>query len=157
MGYNHGAKDAVTADAGNATDAHEIALVQAKAFFADWDAGYALAPREPNHGWLYAAASTPAEVVAADDATVTRWPRQAYVGALTAGYTAPFAADVTCPIPLAFGDHDIAEVPHDEVAFYSGSNDVTLVVLEDAAHCHNFASTRTRLWDRIGAWITAEM
>jgi len=27
-------------------------------------------------------------------------------------------------------------------------------VLEDAAHCHNFAPSRTRLWDRIGVWAT---
>jgi alpha-beta hydrolase superfamily lysophospholipase len=155
VGYNHGAKDAVTADASGAADARAAAVEQAQAFFADWDAGYAIAPREPNHPWLYAA-DTPADVIAADDATVTRWPRQAYVEALHAGFTAPYAPKVECPLLLAFGDHDIPEHPHDEVAFYTGSRDVTLYVLEDAAHCHNFAATRTRLWDRIGAWIDAE-
>ena len=42
--------------------------------------------------------------------------------------------------------------PHDDVGFYTGSPDVTLYVLPNAAHCHNFASTRTQLWDRIGLW-----
>jgi serine aminopeptidase S33 family len=156
LGYTHGAKDAVTADASGAPDARAAAVEQAKAFFADWDAGYATAPREPNHGWLYTA-STPAEVVAADDATVTSWPRQAYVGALTAGYTAPFAAKLTCPVFLGFGDQDIPERPHDDVGYYGASRDVTLVVLEDSAHCHNFAPTRTRLWDRIGAWVVSDV
>ena len=130
-------------------------MAQAKAFFADWDAGYAIAPREPNHSWLYTA-STPAEVVAADDATATRWPRQSYVEALTTGYSASFAPRVECPVFLGFGDHDIPERPHDEVAFYTGSSDVTLYVLEDAAHCHNFASTRTRLWDRLARWADGD-
>jgi alpha-beta hydrolase superfamily lysophospholipase len=153
LGFTHGAKDRLTADAAGAADARAAAIVQAKAFFADWDAGYAIAPREPNHGWLYTA-STPAEVVAADDATVAAWPRQAYVEALLAGYSATFAPRVTCPLFLAFGDHDIPERPHDEEAFYTGSLDVTLVIVEDAAHCHNFAATRTRLWDRLAAWIS---
>jgi hypothetical protein len=155
LGFTHGAKDSVTADAGGARDLRAAAVEQAKAFFADWDAGYAIAPREPNHSWLYTA-STPAEVVAADDATVTRWPRQSYVEALMAGYSASFAPRVECPLFLGFGEHDVPERPHDEVAFYSASRDVTLYVLEDAAHCHNFASTRTRLWDRLARWADGD-
>jgi pimeloyl-ACP methyl ester carboxylesterase len=155
LGFTHGAKDAVTADAASAPDARAAAVAQAKAFFADWDAGYATAPRAPNHSWLYTE-STPREVVAADDATVTPWPRQAYVEGLLAGYSATFAPRVECPVFLGFGDHDIPERPHDEVAFYTGTRDVTLYVLEDAAHCHNFASTRTRLWDRLAAWAGSD-
>jgi pimeloyl-ACP methyl ester carboxylesterase len=154
LGFTHGAKDAVTADTADASDARSAAVEQAKAFFADWDAGYAIAPREPNHAWLYTA-STPPDVVAADDATVVAWPRQAYVEGLLAGYSARFAARIACPVFLGFGDSDIPERPHDDVAFYTGSRDVTLVILEDAAHCHNFAPTRTRLWDRLAAWTAA--
>jgi pimeloyl-ACP methyl ester carboxylesterase len=155
LGFTHGSKDSVTAEAADARDARAAAVTQAKAFFADWDAGYAIAPREPNHSWLYTA-STPAEVVAADDATVTRWPRQSYVEALMAGYSASFAPSVECPVFLGFGEQDVPERPHDEVAFYTGSHDVTLYVLDDAAHCHNFASTRTRLWDRMARWADGD-
>jgi pimeloyl-ACP methyl ester carboxylesterase len=151
LGFTHGAKDAVTSDTSGAGDARASAVEQAKAFFADWDAGYAIAPREPNHAWLYTP-TTPDDVIAADDATVAPWPRQAYVEALLPGYSAGFASKVTCPVFLGFGDHDIPERPHDEVAFYTGSVDVTLAILRDAAHCHNFAVTRRTLWDRIGAW-----
>jgi pimeloyl-ACP methyl ester carboxylesterase len=151
LGYTHGAKDSVTVDASGAGDARAAAVIQAQGFFAgNWDDGYAVAPREPNHAWLYRP-STPADVIAADDLTVAAWPRQAYVEALQTGFTSQFIADVTCPVLLAFGDHDIPEKPHDDVSFYTGSADVCLVILEDAAHCHNFASPRTILWDRIGA------
>jgi pimeloyl-ACP methyl ester carboxylesterase len=151
LGFTHGAKDAVTMASENGGDARSAAIEQAKAFFADWDMGYAIAPREPNHSWLYTS-TTPRDVMAADDLTVTRWPRQAYVEGLLAGYSASFAPKVNCPLFLAFGEHDIPERPHDEVAFYRGSRDVTLFVLEDAAHCHNFAATRTVLWDRLAEW-----
>lgn len=154
LGYTHGAKDAVTSGAGSEDDARAAAVEQAKAFFADWDAGYALAPREPNHSWLYTA-STPAAVIEADDATVTRWPRQAYVEALLPGYTVGYAEQLDCPILLAFGDHDIPERPHDDVGFYAASDDVTLVVVPDSGHCHNFSPSRHALWARIGDWAMA--
>ena len=151
LGYTHGAKDAVTVDAGANTDARSAATTQAQAFFADWDAGYAISPREPNHAWLYTP-STPAEVIAADDRTVTAWPRQAYVEALLPGCTIQFATQLRCPLFLGFGDHDIPERPCDDAALYGSSSDVTLVVMPDAAHCHNFASSRHALWDRIANW-----
>jgi pimeloyl-ACP methyl ester carboxylesterase len=153
LGFTHGAKDAVTTGGDAGTDARAAAVEQAKAFFSDWDSGYAIAPRQPNHDWLYRP-STPPEVVAADDATVVRWPRQAYVEALLAGHTAQFAQKITCPLFLGFGDHDIPERPHDDVSFYTGARDITFFVLEDAAHCHNFAATRTVLWERIEAWAS---
>jgi pimeloyl-ACP methyl ester carboxylesterase len=156
LGFTHGSKDtissvAVTGAMREEGGARAAAVAQAKAFFSDWDAGYSTAPREPNHGWLYNP-DTPAEVVAADDQTLTPWPRQSYVDALTAGYSASYAARITTPVLLGFGDRDIPERPHDDVGFYTASSDVTLVVLPNSAHCHNFATTRSQLWNRLGAW-----
>ena len=94
----------------------------------------------------------PPTVVAADDAEAVRWPRQSYVDALLVGYSAGFAAQLDCSVFVGFGDHDVPPVPHHDVAFYTGSDDVTLYILPDAAHCHNFATTRTQLWDRISLW-----
>ena len=68
---------------------------------------------------------------------------------------ARFAAKLECRAFLGFGDHDIPPTPHDDVAFYPASNDVTLYVLRDSAHCHNFASTRAQLWDRIALWASS--
>jgi pimeloyl-ACP methyl ester carboxylesterase len=157
LGFTHGRKDravsAVGAREGDAgEDVHAQAVEQARAFFGDtWDDVYGSAPREPNHGWLHRP-DVPADVIAADDALAERWPRQCYVDALTAGYSASFADRIDCSVFLGFGEHDIPPDPHLDVAFYPASRDVTLYVLPDAAHCHNFAGTRTQLWDRIAVW-----
>jgi alpha-beta hydrolase superfamily lysophospholipase len=160
LGFTHGRKDVAVGAVGAAEpeqpdpDAlRETAEDQARAFFGDtWDDVYGSAARGPNHSWLHRP-DVPAEVIAADDALSARWPRQCYVDALLAGYSATFAAEIACPVLVGFGDHDVPPVPHADVAFYTASPDVTLYVLADAAHCHNFASTRRLLWDRIDRWV----
>src|SRR5688572_4069438 len=159
LGFTHGQKDvsvtAVGAAERSAMDddqRREIAIEQARAFFGDtWDDIYGSVPREPNHAWLHDP-DVPDEVIAADDAEAAPWPRQSYVEALLAGHSARFAAELDCNVFLGFGDHDVPPVPHADVAYYPRSADVTLFVLRASAHCHNFASTRTQLWDRIGRW-----
>jgi pimeloyl-ACP methyl ester carboxylesterase len=151
LGFTHGQKELAVSAVG-ADMPRQTAVEQARAFFGDtWDDVYGLVPRGPNHGWLHRP-DVPAAVIAADDAEAVRWPRQSYVEALLPGYSAEFAGQVDCSVFLGFGDHDVPPVPHDEVAFYTRSRDVTLYVLRDAAHCHNFATTRTQLWERIDRW-----
>ena len=154
LGFTHGAKITHTPEAGNdpGRAALDVAIEQAKGFFPDeWDDGYALAPRTPNHAWLHDP-DVPAEVIAEDDRRASAWPRQSYVGALMAGHSASYAARVTVPVFVGFGEHDVPEHPHDDVAFYGASTDVTLTVLPGSAHCHNFAGTRAVLWDRLADW-----
>jgi pimeloyl-ACP methyl ester carboxylesterase len=154
LGFTHGAKDVAVRAAG-AEEGRDAAVEQARAFFGTaWDDVYGLVDRAPHHGWLHRP-DVPQAVLAADDAEATAWPRQAYVEALLAGHSATFAAQVECPVFVAFGDHDVPPVPHDDVGYYTASRDVTLYVLPDAAHCHNFAATRMQLWDRIDAWATS--
>jgi pimeloyl-ACP methyl ester carboxylesterase len=163
LGFTHGRKDVSVSAAGaregerdaEAELLRQTAVEQARAFFGDaWDDVYGLVGREPHHVWLHRP-TVPAAVIAADDAQATAWPRQSYVDALMAGYSATFAAEIRCPVFIAFGDHDVPPVPHDDVGYYLASPDVTLYVLADSAHCHNFAPTRTQLWDRIGAWVAS--
>jgi hypothetical protein len=160
LGFTHGQKELSVTAVGAAErepvdDDHkrlDTATEQARAFFGDaWDDVYGSIPREPHHAWLHDP-DVPAAVIAADDAKAAPWPRQPYVEALLAGHSARFAAELDCNVFLAFGDHDVPPVPHADVAFYPRSPDVTLSVLCNSAHCHNFASTRTQLWDRIGLW-----
>jgi pimeloyl-ACP methyl ester carboxylesterase len=160
LGFTHGDKEVAVGAAGAAERAdtesdqvlRETAIEQARAFFADtWDDVYGLAPRAPHHSWLHDP-DVPAAVIAADDAQAVRWPRQAYVEALLKGHSARFAAELDCNVFLAFGDHDVPPAPHADVGFYPRSPDVTLFILRNSAHCHNFASTRAQLWDRIGLW-----
>jgi pimeloyl-ACP methyl ester carboxylesterase len=160
LGFTHGQKEvAVTAVSAAEREPvddddqlRETAIEQARAFFGDaWDDVYGSMPREPHHAWLHDP-DVAAAVIAADDAKAAAWPRQPYVEALMAGHSARFAAEVDCNVFLGFGEHDVPPVPHADVAYYPRSRDVTLYVLPDSAHCHNFASTRTQLWDRIGLW-----
>lgn len=160
LGFTHGQKDvSVTAVGATEREPHndpdmlrETAIAQAQAFFGEtWADGYAFAPREPNHSWLHRP-DVPAAVIVADDAQAVRWPRQSYVDALLAGYSASFAEQLDCNVFIGFGDHDVPPIPHADVAFYSRSRDVTLFILPNSAHCHNFATTRTKLWNRIGLW-----
>jgi pimeloyl-ACP methyl ester carboxylesterase len=159
LGFTHGQKELAVSAVG-ATERDSVgdeqrratAIEQARAFFGDtWDDIYGSAPREPNHAWLHYS-DVPAEVIAADDAQAAPWPRQTYVEALLAGHSARFAAELDCHVFLGFGDHDVPPLPHADVAYYPRSPDVTLFVLPNSAHCHNLASTRTQLWDRIGLW-----
>jgi len=157
LGFTHGRKDMIEGGPPAGLDQDpdapmRAAVEQAKAFLStDWDEGYSVAPRAVNHGWLYES-DVPADVIAADDRTAAAWPRQSYVGALLAGHSAGYAARLTCPVLVGFGDRDVPECPHDDIAFYSASPDVTLLILAGSAHCHNFAGTRTVLWDRLGHW-----
>jgi alpha-beta hydrolase superfamily lysophospholipase len=103
---------------------------------------------------LFHAPDVPDEVVAADDAAESRVPVRAASEVITPGYVADFAAAVDVPVFLALGSYvDVSPDPHAELANYRASRDVTLYLAEGSAHCHNFAASRTALWDRIAAWI----
>ena len=161
LGFTHGSKDVVESRPAGQPDrgcgGPDAALPSTRprpSSSTGWDAGYGFAPRALHHGWLHAA-DVPAEVIAADDEKACAWPRQSYVGALLAGHSATYAGRLTCPVLVAFGDRDVPERPHDDVAFYRASQDVTLLVLAGSAHCHNFAATRSVLWDRLGTWAAA--
>ena len=159
LGFTHGRKAVALTAVGSAEPEavdndtlRETAIDLARAFFGEaWDDIYGSVPREPNHAWLHHS-DVPAAVIEADDAEAVPWPRQSYVEALLAGHSARFAAELDCNVFIGFGDHDVPPVPQDDVGYYRRSRDVTLYVLRDSAHCHNFASTRAELWDRIGLW-----
>jgi hypothetical protein len=53
------------------------------------------------------------------------------------------------------GAVDTSPRPHAEVGYFRASPDVTLMVLPETAHCHNFATLRHRLWDRLDSWISS--
>jgi len=53
---------------------------------------------------------------------------------------------------IAAGERDVVSDPHAEPAAFRSSKDVSVYVVPNMAHMHNFASTRTLLWDRIADW-----
>jgi hypothetical protein len=60
---------------------------------------------------------------------------------------------IDVPVFVCFGERDTSPTPHEEPGVYTGCSDVTLFILSGSAHCHNFAATRTVLWDRLLVWM----
>jgi len=102
---------------------------------------------------LFHAPDVPDDVVAADEAAASRMPVRAAAEVTTPGFVGRFARAIDVPVFLGIGGAiDVSRDPHSEPAAFPAASDVTLFVLEGAAHCHNFASGRARLWDRVAAW-----
>lgn len=65
------------------------------------------------------------------------------------GVVAKEAAVIDVPVLVASGERDIVPDPWAEPAAYRGSPDVSVLVVPNMAHMHNFAPTRRQLWDHI--------
>jgi pimeloyl-ACP methyl ester carboxylesterase len=133
-------------------DRREWATKAVKGLFPDtWDDIYSMCDRVSQRWWFYED-DVPHEVIAADEVNAVAWPRMAGVDAfLDVG--APYAGRIDVPVFLGFGSHDLVENPRLEVADFMNSPDITLFILPNSGHCHNFSTTRRRLWDRIDHWI----
>jgi alpha-beta hydrolase superfamily lysophospholipase len=71
---------------------------------------------------------------------------------LAPGYVAQEAAAIEVPVLIAAGERDVIPDPHAEPCAFKSSRDVSVYVVPNMAHMHNFASTRRLLWDRIAQW-----
>ena len=69
------------------------------------------------------------------------------------GSTDAEKATVDVPLLLAYGDGDLTRNFSGAFARYACASDATLFVLHDSAHCHNQATTRAVLWDRMDRWV----
>jgi pimeloyl-ACP methyl ester carboxylesterase len=104
---------------------------------------------------LFYAGEVPQDVIDADTAAQSRVPLRAAAEVTTPGMVELYAPKVDVPVFLAFGAAvDVSPKPYAEPANYTGSPDVTLHLVPSSGHCHNFASHRTQLWDRIASWVT---
>lgn len=77
------------------------------------------------------------------------------VAMLSPGYISTEAAALSVPVFIGLGERDTAPDPHREPTAYCASTDVTLFICDRMAHMHNFATTRTALWDRIAHWCAS--
>jgi alpha-beta hydrolase superfamily lysophospholipase len=102
---------------------------------------------------LFYGDDVPAEVIAHDTVAATVAPRQASLDIITPGLGADHASQIGSPVLLAFGSVDLSPDPRSEVQSYQRSPDITLLMLDDSAHCHNLASSRAKLWERLVSWI----
>lgn len=71
---------------------------------------------------------------------------------MTQGVVSAEASAVTVPVLVISGERDTVPAPHAEPSAFTASNDVSLFVVPNMAHMHNFASSRQRLWQRTHAW-----
>jgi pimeloyl-ACP methyl ester carboxylesterase len=69
------------------------------------------------------------------------------------GSTAAEAAAIDVPVFLGIGDRDICGPPHRVPACFSGSRDLTLVVLRDTGHTHFVFPSSSHLFARINSWL----
>jgi pimeloyl-ACP methyl ester carboxylesterase len=92
-------------------------------------------------------------LIEADEAAATRTPSCLGRDALKPGIVHDASASITCPVFVMHGAVDTSPDPHGEVRYFKSSDDVTVMVLRDTAHCHNFATRRRELWDRLDRWI----
>jgi alpha-beta hydrolase superfamily lysophospholipase len=112
-----------------------------------------IAPREYLADLFYAG-EVPPEVMDADTAVQSRVPVRAACEVTTPGFVERYARQVNVPVLLAFGAAiDVSSNPYIEPANYTSSPDVTLHLVPKSGHCHNFASHRAQLWDRVAAWV----
>jgi pimeloyl-ACP methyl ester carboxylesterase len=104
---------------------------------------------------LFYAGEVPPDVIEADTAVQSRVPLRAAAEVTTPGMVEQYAPQVDVPVFLAFGNAlDVSPNPYAEPGNYTGSSDVTLYLVPKSGHCHNFASHRGQLWDRIARWVS---
>ena len=118
---------------------------------------------DPSGGWAYGSAALRREFHLADvpaRVLASAAERQNHPVSLALAAqafdrdaTRRIVAGITCPVFLGFGEKDTTPTPYDEPGCYTGSNDISFFRLMGSAHCHNFANTRTQLWDRLLHWI----
>ena len=97
----------------------------------------------------------PEDVIAADDMTITRTPGVTGLLSIVPFIASDHARRIECPVFIGLGERDSTCDHHDEPRAYVSSSDVTLFILPSSAHCHNSASTRHDLWNRLGRWIAS--
>ena len=114
--------------------------------------GYLASPRVVMRALFYAQ-DVPLALIEADEADGSLTPACLGRDALQPGVVHQAAAEIACPVFVMHGAVDTSPCPHAEVGYFRASPDVTLMVLPETAHCHNFATLRHRLWDRLDRWI----
>jgi pimeloyl-ACP methyl ester carboxylesterase len=109
----------------------------------------------PSYNYIFYGDDVPESVIAADIALATVAPRMAWLDAVQPRESAGYVRGTQVPVFLAYGTREFTMTPRAEASAFESCNDITTVVLENTAHCHNLAGSRTRLWDRLCGWAEA--
>jgi pimeloyl-ACP methyl ester carboxylesterase len=111
------------------------------------------ADRTPLLPWFHLA-DAPSGVIAEDVRTTSSVvPSRCAAQSSVPGMVRDEAGAIGVPIFLGYGEVDVSPDPRREVEAFAASHEITLYLLKGSAHCHNMASTRHLLWDRLAAWF----
>ena len=69
------------------------------------------------------------------------------------GAMADEAARIDVPVLLAMGERDVCHPPAEEVGALKTATDISVVVVSQMAHMHNFAATRAQVWERLDEFV----
>jgi pimeloyl-ACP methyl ester carboxylesterase len=114
--------------------------------------GYLPTPREPMRTLFYWR-DVPTALIEADEAYASTTPACLGRAALTPGITHQAAAQIRVYVLVVQSVIDTSPAPEKELAYYSSAPSVELQILNDAAHCQNFANTRAVHWAALNDWI----
>ena len=114
--------------------------------------GYLPTPRVPMRGFFYAP-DVPLALIEADEANGSTTPSCLGRDALTPGIVHDAAAKIAVPVLVVQSAVDTSSAPDREPGYFTASPDVELQILDEAAHCQNFAATRARHWADLNRWI----
>jgi pimeloyl-ACP methyl ester carboxylesterase len=95
----------------------------------------------------------PQTLIEADEASGSTTPACLGRDALTPGIVHAASSQIAVPVLVVQSEMDTSPAPEKEVAYFSSSPRVELQVLQSAAHCQNFASTRAEHWKDLDNWI----
>ena len=114
--------------------------------------GYLPTPREPMRKLFYWP-DVPMVLIEADEAHGSTTPATIGRDALTAGIVHKAAAHIAVPVLVVQSAIDTSPAPAKEPAYFSASPSVELQIVDNAAHCQNFAGTRAVHWAQLNDWI----
>lgn len=114
--------------------------------------GYLATPRAPMRALFYWP-DVPLDFIAADEAQGSTTPVTMGRDALTPGIVHAAAAQIAVPVLVVQSVIDTSPAPEREPAYFSASPMVELQILDQAAHCQNFAGNRAQHWAQLNDWI----
>jgi pimeloyl-ACP methyl ester carboxylesterase len=109
-------------------------------------------PNDRERPTLFHAADVSAPVLAAFRSQLTTSLPSCALASILPGFSDEERAEVDVPLFFGFGQYDLGQNPHDAVSRFRSCADLTLFVLAGSGHCHNQASNRHELWNRMATW-----
>jgi pimeloyl-ACP methyl ester carboxylesterase len=108
--------------------------------------------KQPAHGTFFASDVPAAVRQAFADHAVPLLPTCGLTSMIPGSARAE-RATIAVPVFLAFGDDDLVIDYAESLSQYRSVTDAALYVLADSGHCHNQASGRHTLWNRMLDWL----